>query len=919
MKKRLLYLATIFLLFATQQLRAQIKIGDNPKNIDPNVLFEMESTNKGMVLPRMTAVQRNAIANPSPSMLIYNTTEGCINIYSAADKDWRSVCGEKANGSAEYTIDCSSLVVSGKYTTGVALDPDSNYLTISVNVTELGTYNIFCNSGSMYFADAGTFTTLGDQEITLKGQGYPQIAGTNFIALNLNGNICSTVINVANGLAVVSGCGTQGILTGTITANVAISPSTVYKSYAPGPAYSGGVGVYGITSSASNGIRISSPVNGTFISSGAPIDYVISGTPLQAGNTTINYSINGFACSFSVPVLSGSGTASAVDCTPALAGTYQVGTPLVAGNTKQIKLVNVVNGGTFYVRTNTVNGYYFEGSATLTAGLQILTLTAKGTPLAAQTDNFTVIVSSSATTFTTPCSFNVTVTLPATVPDYPSLNCGTLSNSISYIKADNTGSTDYFGGYLDAANARRFAKSTKISADGLTLAVGALNEGGSTAGGSINPTDNNSALGAGAVYIYTRLSLTANWVFQARIKGANTGAGDNFGNSVSLSNNGNTMVVGAYHEYGSGTKVNPADDNLATNAGAAYVFVRTGSTWSQQAYLKAYQVTANDLFGTNVAISGDGNTVAVGAVGEDGNGGISTTPVVNELASAAGAVYTYKRSVGGSTWSFDSYIKPNNVGPNKEFGSDVSLNDDGTTLAVGAWYEDGSNAGINPLANISATDAGAAYIFKKGTSWTQEAYIKASNPTAGDNFGASVSVDGTGNTLVVGARFEDGSGKGVNPVSNESAGSSGAAYVYSRTGTNWTQQAYLKAINPTIGDSFGASVAVSNNGQFILVGAPYEDASTGCVNGADNNTATDKGAAYMYSLVGGTWQYSFVFRIPTSITSAGNDKFGTCVSINDNGRSSAFAAPLEDGSGKLVNPAPNNSLTDPGCVMVYTK
>ncbi|AWH86077.1 hypothetical protein HYN59_13570 [Flavobacterium album] len=893
---------------------AQVKVGDNPTNVNASAVLEMESTDKGMLLPRMTASQRDAISNPSNALLIYNTSEDCINIYNAASSSWKSICSNEAEGTADFSVDCSTLVVSGTYATGTALDPETNYITVSVNVAELGTYNIVSNAAGMFFSAIGTFTTLGTQDIVLVGQGYPLVSGTNFVSLQVNNSICTTVINVTTGIATITGCGTIGSLTGNIYANAPIAVGDVFQSYTAGPAYTGG-GVYGITSSTVNGIRINQPVNGTFITSGAPIDYFLSGTPIMPGNSTVNYSINGYACSFTVPVQSGTGLASGVTCSGTLSGTYQVGTVMNSGNTKVVTLT-VSQAGSFYIRTNTVNGIYFSGSATAAAaGPLNVTLTASGTPTEAATNSYTVVVSNTATTFTN-CSFNVTAGLPTTVPAFNTLSCASLSAGVSYIKASNAGANDQFGGRLNTSSFL-YGKGTKISADGLTLAIGAILEGGDLTGGPINSTNNDNWNTAGAVYVYTRSSITANWVFQAKIKPSQLNAGDIFGNALDLSNDGNTLVVGSIRESGSGTGVNPAHNNSAGAAGAAYVFTRSGSTWSQQAYLKANQSDANDVFGSSVAVSGDGNTVAVGTPAEDGSG-TGINPAVNNNKANSGAVHIFNRSSG--VWSYGTYIKASNPDSEDHFGCSVELNNDGTTLAVGARYEDGSNPGINPVVNNSTSAAGAVYVFQKNAgTWAQQAYLKAGNVSATDQFGANVDLDGSGNTLLVGAHGDDGSGKGVNPGANESTADAGAAYIFKRSGTAWSQSAYLKSSNPTASDYFGYSVSIANDGASVILGAFGEDGSNGCINPADNNSTTDSGAAYLFSLVGGNWVYSYMLKMPNAVGSTSGDYFGAGVSINSDGRSIAIAAFNEDGSGMGINPTANNSAADAGCVIVYTK
>ncbi len=130
-----------------------------------------------------------------------------------------------------------------------------------------------------------------------------------------------------------------------------------------------------------------------------------------------------------------------------------------------------------------------------------------------------------------------------------------------------------------------FGSSVALSADGSTLAVGAPDEASAATGIGGNQAD-NSAPGAGAVYVFTR-SGTA-WSQQAYVKASNTDADDRFGDSVALSADGSTLAVGAVVEASAATGIggNQAD-NSAQDAGAVYVFTRSGTTWSQQAYVKA--------------------------------------------------------------------------------------------------------------------------------------------------------------------------------------------------------------------------------------------------------------------------------------------------------------------------------------------
>ena len=179
----------------------------------------------------------------------------------------------------------------------------------------------------------------------------------------------------------------------------------------------------------------------------------------------------------------------------------------------------------------------------------------------------------------------------------------------------------------------QFGISVAIS--GETLVVGAFGEDSASIG--VNSTPDEGAPVSGAAYVFTRRGAT--WIQQAYLKASNTGAGDNFGNSVAIS--GETIVVGAPFEASASTGVNSAPNEGAPGSGAAYVFTRTGgATWSQQAYLKASNTGANDEFGFSVAISEE--TIVVGADRENsGTTGVNSTPDPGAFTFRSGAAYIY--------------------------------------------------------------------------------------------------------------------------------------------------------------------------------------------------------------------------------------------------------------------------------------
>ena len=323
---------------------------------------------------------------------------------------------------------------------------------------------------------------------------------------------------------------------------------------------------------------------------------------------------------------------------------------------------------------------------------------------------------------------------------------------------------------------------------------------------------------SGAVYPLT-IDPTAQ---QAYLKASNTGAGDNFGFSVAVS--GDTVVVGAYNEDGSATGVDGTSDESAAGSGAAYVFVRSGTTWTQQAYLKASNSQAGDQFGYSVSVSGD--TVVVGAYLEDSNATGVGGDQNNNSASNSGAAYVFVRA--NNVWSQQAYLKASNSGAMDLFGYSVSVS--GDTVVVGAYQEDSNATGVGGDQNDnSAGNSGAAYVFVRANNvWSQHAYLNASNSQASDFFSRSVSV--SGDTVVVGADGEDSNATGVGGDQNDNSASlSGAAYVFSPDTTAPTVSSVTSSASDgsykagsviSIQVNFSESVTVTGTPQFA---APHLD------------------------------------------------------------------------------------------------
>ncbi len=464
------------------------------------------------------------------------------------------------------------------------------------------------------------------------------------------------------------------------------------------------------------------------------------------------------------------------------------------------------------------------------------------------------------------------------------------------------------------------------------------------------------------------------------IKASNADSKDVFGYSVSLSSDGNTLAVGARLEDSNATGINGRQNNDSSefdNFGAVYVFKKVGSTWRQQAYIKASNADIDDRFGSSVSLSSDGRTLAVGARLEDSNATGVNGDQNNDSSKNSGAVYVFK--CDGATWSQQAYIKASNTDSDDHFGSSVSLSSDGDTLAVGAeneasnateidgdqnnnvsghsgavymfkfdgstWSQqsyikasntsryaslgssvslssDGSTLAVGAFgegSNATEFDGdGAVYVFKSdGSSWNQQAYIKASNTDSYDHFGSSVSLSPDGNTLAVGADGDDSNATEIDgDEKNNSSESSGAVYVFRYDGSTWSQEAYIKASNMDSYDGFGFSVSLSSDGNILAVGTRFENSNaTGIDGDQNNNSSGNSGAVYLFKHDGSTWFQQTYIKAPN--TDVG-DRFGSSVALSSDGNTLAVGAEWEDSNATGVNGDENNNLSEnSGAVYVY--
>jgi hypothetical protein len=372
-----------------------------------------------------------------------------------------------------------------------------------------------------------------------------------------------------------------------------------------------------------------------------------------------------------------------------------------------------------------------------------------------------------------------------------------------------------------------------------------------------------------------------------------------FGASVAISGDGSILAIGA-SQYDRSIPVPPF--SYPVN-GAAYIFSKSGNAWTQKTLI-APILNAFARFGTDVALSDNGLTLAVGspnfnrafiyaldpaslqqtlqfdslpagigggaslggsvALSSDGDIALLGAPTQSTSPyTTNGAAYVFTRS--GSTWTEQAALFPSDIGDNKYFGAALDISSDGNTALIG------SNVGL------FASNDGAAYVFtKSGATWTEQAKLVSSDLAANDEFGVSVALSKDGNTAIVGARSAD-----TSPYSNN-----GAAYVFTRSGSTWTEQAKLIANDPASNVRFGSSVAISQDGQNIFVGA----------------TKTGNGAVYFFTNINGVWtQYQ---KIQGNLfTPTTDDDFGNAVASSGNANLVVIGAFLEDPSSASDNGA----------------
>jgi subtilisin-like proprotein convertase family protein len=269
----------------------------------------------------------------------------------------------------------------------------------------------------------------------------------------------------------------------------------------------------------------------------------------------------------------------------------------------------------------------------------------------------------------------------------------------------------------------------------------------------------------------------SNWVYDSQLNAINFGEDDRFGYSVAIS--GHTIVVGAFGESSDFVGVNAGDgfNDNAPSSGAAYVFTNEGNSWPLTHFIKASNTEAADLFGIDVAISG--NTIIIGAIGEDSNATGINGDQNNNDKDGSGAAYIYNRTINAFNnsviWTQQAFVKASETDIRDDFGFKVAIS--GNIAVVAALGEDSSVAGFDN----DEPESGAVFVYHKvDSSWSEQGYLKAAEAEVGDEFSFGVGV--SGGYIAVGAHQEDSDLTGVTNlngiVDNNNKPESGAAYVF---------------------------------------------------------------------------------------------------------------------------------------------
>lgn len=363
------------------------------------------------------------------------------------------------------------------------------------------------------------------------------------------------------------------------------------------------------------------------------------------------------------------------------------------------------------------------------------------------------------------------------------------------------------------------------------------------------------------------------------------------GTSVATCDDGSRVAVGMPGDAGGDGGVDPADTGaVADRSGVVLVYALRPGGYVPESRIKARVPVADSQFGDQVALSGDCETLAVGVPDHAGTAAGITTNEGGTSSPGSGAAYVF--TIIDGRWEQVAFIKADNPNPGDRFGTSLALDFAGTNLVVGAPFEDSPDTGVleepDLPGDVEGSDSGAVYSYVRGpapTGWSRDWYIKAVTTVSDGNFGRSVSLDGTGGRLAVGAP-----GRGGIP---DGQGAPGSAIVYSRLPTTgqWRNDGPVSDPQGMIGDEFGRAVALSRDGLRLVVGAPSADGSE-----------VNAGRVLVFRWNGG-FDFEASVVPPTSTI---DDSFGGALALGPVGDRLVVGAAFEDGAATAMNVPPTD-------------
>ncbi|MEM7277474.1 MAG: hypothetical protein AAF385_05045 [Pseudomonadota bacterium] len=376
-------------------------------------------------------------------------------------------------------------------------------------------------------------------------------------------------------------------------------------------------------------------------------------------------------------------------------------------------------------------------------------------------------------------------------------------------------------------------------------------------------------------------------------KASNADTNDQFGYATTISNDGTTIAVAAPFEDSAATEIDgeQADEN-APNAGAVYVFDRSGGLWIQRAYLKTGYSDQDDWFGRSLDMNDDGTVLIVGSPGEDSSSLGVDQDEANNDSTNAGAAYIFRFS--GGVWEQEAYLKPDGTVPTLQFGSAVAISGSGTVAAVGGGEEDNGKGAVYTFRHggvVAVSDGnedntkGAVNSSRQRLSqWTPDTRILAGTVENFSAFGETLALNTNGTTLVAASPGRDAGG-----VFN-----TGAVHVFNFSNSLWTEETMLLAPNPGVRDAFGTTLDIDAAGNVLVVGSNTEDSAPGAdLANPSESLNDDYGAAYVFRRNGQGWSYEQLLK-PHVLDA--QDLLSYSLSMSGDGTTIALGAPNEASS-----------------------